>query len=361
MPNRIKKLAQKYLQKESKHISVKNSQLTTDLTDQIYYEVNSRDKFEALCRLIDIEPEFYGLIFCNTKVDVDKISNKLTSRGYHADALHGDFSQHNRNRILKQFKNKNIMILVATDVASRGLDVTELTHVVNYSLPQDPESYVHRIGRTGRAGKKGVAITFITPYEYRKLAFIQKIAKTDIQKKKVPGVKQIIELKKNRIINEIEETLKTDIDSVYSSIVDYFEYSGDFKKVVSALLKINYEKELDADNYNEINDTNLNRSMDTSGKTRLFIALGKNNGYTPKKLVDFIQKTVSITNREIDDLVVLDDFSFITVPFEQAENLIYIFKKEAKGRKPVITKAKTKTRKRRFNSGNKRRRYSKRK
>jgi ATP-dependent RNA helicase DeaD len=162
MPREILQIAKKYMG-EYDVMKVTKGQLTVSLTDQIYFEVSSADRFEALCRIIDIEEEFYGLVFCRTKIDVDTIANRLIERGYDADALHGDMSQGQREKILNKFKKHLLNVLVATDVAARGIDVQDLTHVINYSLPQDPESYVHRIGRTGRAGKEGNAITFITP------------------------------------------------------------------------------------------------------------------------------------------------------------------------------------------------------
>ncbi|MGB6340077.1 MAG: DEAD/DEAH box helicase, partial [Candidatus Aminicenantaceae bacterium] len=174
MPSKIKVLASKYMA-NYKFITVEKQQLTTSLTEQIYYEVKAADKFEALCRIIDIEEDFYGLVFCRTKNDVDSVVGHLIDRGYDADAIHGDISQTQREKTLDKFKKKKINVLVATDVAARGIDVNNLTHVINYSLPHDPESYVNRIGRTGRAGKQGTAITFITPSEYRKLMFIQRI------------------------------------------------------------------------------------------------------------------------------------------------------------------------------------------
>ena len=161
MPQRIAKLAKHYM-KEPELLKVESKQVTADLTDQIYFELRDSDRFDALTRIIDVEPEFYGLVFCRTKNGVDEVTSKLIERGYDADGLHGDISQALREKILRKFRNKHINILVATDVAARGIDINDLTHVINYSLPQDPESYVHRIGRTGRAGKQGSAITFIT-------------------------------------------------------------------------------------------------------------------------------------------------------------------------------------------------------
>ncbi|HUX59278.1 MAG TPA: DEAD/DEAH box helicase, partial [Bacteroidales bacterium] len=191
MPSRIKALASKYMV-DYEFITVETQQLTTSLTEQIYYEVKAADKFEALCRIIDIEEDFYGLVFCRTKNDVDSVVGHLIDRGYDADAIHGDISQGQREKTLDKFRKKRINVLVATDVAARGIDVSNLSHVINYALPQDPESYVNRIGRTGRAGKQGTAITFITPSEYNRLMFIQRIAKTDIKRSKVPNVKDII-------------------------------------------------------------------------------------------------------------------------------------------------------------------------
>ena len=195
MPPAIIGIAKKYMG-TYEVMKVQRKQLTVSLTDQIYFEVSQADKFEALCRIIDVEDAFYGLVFCRTKVDTDIIANHLIDRGYDADALHGDLSQSQREKILNQFKKRRINILVATDVAARGIDVQDLSHVINYALPQDPEAYVHRIGRTGRAGKEGTAITFITPEKYRKLQYIRKSAKTDIRKAKLPGVKDVINTKK---------------------------------------------------------------------------------------------------------------------------------------------------------------------
>ncbi|MBU1078686.1 MAG: DEAD/DEAH box helicase, partial [Spirochaetes bacterium] len=191
MPERIRHLAENYMGKYE-FIKIQKKNLTVELTNQIYFEVAAADKQDALCRIIDVEPEFYALIFCRTKINVKNLAKKLGDRGYDVDALHGDMSQGLREKVLKKFKDRKINILVATDVAARGIDIIDLTHVINYSLPQDPESYIHRIGRTGRAGKQGTAITFITPSEYRQLMLIERVAKTSIEKASLPNVKDIV-------------------------------------------------------------------------------------------------------------------------------------------------------------------------
>ncbi|WGS64418.1 DEAD/DEAH box helicase [Marinitoga aeolica] len=341
MPSRIISLAKKHM-KNYKIISVKPEQLTTELTEQIYFEVSEQDKFEALCRIIDIEPEFYGLVFCRTKVDVDTVSNRLIDRGYNAEALHGDLSQYQRERILKKFKSKRANILVATDVAARGIDINDLTHVINYSLPQNPESYVHRIGRTGRAGKEGTAITFVTPEEYRKLLFIKRISKSNIKKMPIPKVKDVIETKKLRIKNEINSILEHGTYENYMSLAKEMLEDHDPQEVMAAVLKYAFQDELDERNYREIKEVS---SVDKKGKTRLFVALGRDDDLTIEKLKNMIKEYTNIQNIYLKDVRILDKFSFMTVPFEEAEIILQAFKKKKRGRKPIISKAKEKKRK----------------
>ena len=209
MPKTILGIVKKYM-RNYEHITIENEEITENLTEQIYFEVKESDKFEALSRIIDIEDEFYGLVFCRTKIDTSQLAQKLSDRGYLADALHGDISQQEREKILNKFRKQKIHILVATDVAARGIDIIDLTHVINYSLPQDPESYVHRIGRTGRAGKQGTAITFVTSSEFRRLIYIQKTSKSEMKKGRIPEIKDVIKAKRTRVKAELDETIKTE-------------------------------------------------------------------------------------------------------------------------------------------------------
>jgi len=337
MPNEIMKIAKKYM-KNSEVFRVEKTQLTTNLTEQIYFEVSREDKFEALCRIIDIESNFYGIIFCRTKVNVDEVASKLGDRGYLAEALHGDVSQYQRERILKRFKKKNINMLVATDVAARGIDVSDLTHVINYSLPQDPESYVHRIGRTGRAGREGTAITFVTPSEYRKLLFIKKVAKTEIKKQNIPGVEDIINKKKALVVEEVSEIVKEEIEDQFWELADELIEERDAREVLAALIKHSFGEEFDTKSYNRIREV----SVDKTGKSRLFVAMGRLDDMTPKKLVDFIKKEAGVDPKKIRGVKIFDKFSFITAPFEEAEIIVETFKKNKRGKRPLIEKAKDK-------------------
>ena len=375
MAPEILKIAKNHM-KEHEILSVKARELTTDLTDQIYFEVKDRDKFEALCRIMDLATDFYGIVFCRTKNDVNELVGKLNDRGYDAEGLHGDISQNHREVTLKRFKNKKLNVLVATDVAARGIDVNDLSHVINYAIPQEAEAYVHRIGRTGRAGKKGTAITFITPSEYRKLMYIQKIVKTEIRQEKLPRIKDIIEAKKGRIMSEIDAIIENGEFKNFDKMTNDLLLNSDPHIIIAALLKNAYDHELDESNYSEISVSSDRRdstrgdrnprdsrdsrepreprerrardtdrvpeedSLDTTGKVRLFIAIGKKDGITLKKLLDKISKKANVAESKIRNVELYENFSFVSVPFKEAEIIIDAFEVERTGKKPLIEKAK---------------------
>ncbi len=337
MPDRIVKLAKNYM-KEPKKLEVDKAKLTTGLTDQIYFEVREADKFDALTRIIDIEPEFYGLVFCRTRNDVDVVTSKLVERGYAAEGLHGEISQAQREKTLGKFRKKIINILIATDVAARGIDIVDLTHVINYSLPQDPESYIHRIGRTGRAGKQGTAITFVSPEEYRKLNYFQKATKVNIRKELLPAAEDIVAVKREKIKEELHEIIRQGSYSEYLGMAEDLMEINSPEVALAAMLRLAFKSQLDVANYPEIRSFRV----DTKGTTRLFIGLGKKDGMTPKKISEFIRKEVKIPDNKIDDILVRDDFSFITVPFTDAEKILKAFSNRTADGKPLVTKAKPK-------------------
>jgi len=338
IPTRIKELAHKYMD-GYELLTVKKKQLTTNLTEQIYFEVKASEKFDALCRIIDFEVDFYGLIFCRTKSDVDSVANHLVDRGYDAEPIHGDISQSQRERTLDKFKKQTVNILVATDVAARGIDVVNLTHVINYSLPQDPESYVHRIGRTGRAGNEGTAITFITPSEYKKLMFIKRIARTDIKKSQIPKIKDIINSKKKKIYDDLAAILEDEIDSTYYNWAKNLLEDKKPTDILAAVLNYCFEDELNPDAYGSVKDFgSKGAQLDKQGKARLFVSLGKKDKMNPKKLVELVTGRVQLKSKQISDVQVMEKFSFITVPFDKAEKIVLSFKE--KGQRPLISHAK---------------------
>ncbi len=345
MPAKIKALARKYM--DGYELLAVKQQLTTNLTEQIYFEIKASDKFEALCRIIDIEDDFYSIIFCRTKSDVDNTAKHLSDRGYDADAIHGDISQSQRERTLGKFKKKTINILVATDVAARGIDVDNLTHVINYSLPHDPEAYVHRIGRTGRAGNQGTAITFITPNEYKRLMFIQRFAKSDIKKSSIPQVADIIKAKKKKIDDELTEVVRGQIDTNYYNWAKHLLDENNPTQMLAAVLNYCFEDQISPASYGHIKDIGgktkqIGRQLDNQGKARLFIALGKKDKMNSKKLAKLIKGRTQINIKNVKDIQVMEKFSFLTVPFDQAEVIIQSFKEKGKGKKQLITHARKK-------------------
>jgi len=381
MPERISTLAKKYMGKRE-IIRTKNSGHTIELTDQIYYEVKESDKLDALCRIIDTTVEFYGLVFCRTKHDVDHVSSKLVDRGYDAEGLHGDISQNVREKILTKFRNKKINVLIATDVAARGLDIDELTHVINYALPQDPESYLHRIGRTGRAGKEGTAITFISPEEHRKLMFIKNFTQTEIRKARIPHVKDVINFKKEKIASELKSMIEVGVPHNYTALAKEMIRNHNPEDVVAALIKYTYQNELEEENYAKIHDLfEVKKSFDKrderpmgrkeyartgersrgrkeyeprgdrfesrgrfdndKGKARMFLARGKKDDLNPQELLRMLKKKANVNPDSVSGIQISDAFSFFNVSPKDADVIIEKLNRDS-DKRPIVERAKPK-------------------
>lgn len=340
MPAPIMNIAKKYM-REYEMVSVEKKLESKNLIEQIYFQVWHWDKFEALCRIIDIEDTFLWIVFCRTRNEVDMVTSQLQNRGYNADWLHWDIKQSLREKILNKLKDWKINILIATDVAARWIDVNNLTHVINYSLPWDSESYTHRIWRTWRAGKTGTAITFVTPDEYRKLFFIQKDTKNEIKKEQLPSVKDILENKKQRIINWIINTINKEDLSHLLWIAQELLSKWSAENVITAMLKSFYKDELEPNAYKDIAEKNA--PIDNQWITRLFVARWKRDGANPRNIITFIKKLIKIDANDIRDIAIFDDFSFMNMPFNEAEQLLNEIKRTTKyWSKPLITKAKKK-------------------
>lgn len=226
MPANIQKLAHQFL-KDPEHVSVIPKQVSAPLIDQAYIEVHERQKFDALTRLLDMESPELAIVFGRTKRRVDELSEALQKRGYSADGLHGDLSQNQRDNVMRKFRDGSIDVLVATDVAARGLDVSGVTHVVNFDLPQDPESYVHRIGRTGRAGKEGAAYSFVTPREIDHLHFIERVTRHRIPRKPLPSIAEAIEGKQRvtaeRLLEIVEHGELNEYKGIAIQLLDQYD------------------------------------------------------------------------------------------------------------------------------------------
>ena len=335
MPERIIRLSKKYM-RDVEILRVPAQEVTTELTDQIYFEVRDSNKFDALTRIIDVEPEFYGIVFCRTKIGVDEVVNKLTERGYAAEGLHGDVSQVQREKILKRFKKKLANILVATDVAARGIDINNLTHVINYSLPQDTESYVHRIGRTGRAGNTGTAITFISHSEYRQFSSLKREIKVDIKKVALPSAQDVVEIKKTKIKDDLIEIVESESYRKYTEMAGEVLQNLDPEVALAALLKLAFKNELEESSYPEIRSINVDRK----GTARLFISIGKMDGFDARKLTDMLKRECRLPDNKIDDVRVMDSYSFVTVPFSDARQAIRQLNDINRGGRPIAELAK---------------------
>jgi len=230
-------MAEKFM-KNPQIVRVKTTEMTVPSIEQYYLEVQERNKFDVLTRLLDIQSPELAIVFGRTKRRVDELSEALTQRGYTAEGIHGDLSQAKRLSVLRKFKEGTIDVLVATDVAARGLDISGVTHVYNFDIPQDPESYVHRIGRTGRAGKTGVAMTFITPREKSYLAVVEKTTKRKMERMKAPTLDEALEGQQRAVVDKITQTIESNNLHYYKAAADELLEANDAATVVAAVLKM---------------------------------------------------------------------------------------------------------------------------
>ena len=307
MPEQIKKLAKRYMKPDAKHIAIKKTSMTVSKISQSFFEVSHKNRFEALCRVLDYDTPSSAIIFCKTKKGVDELVEGMQSRGYIVEGMHGDMSQAHRLRTLKKFKEGALNYLIATDVAARGIDVEGITHVINYDLPQDVESYVHRIGRTGRANREGTAYSLVSPKEYSMLKQIKSVTKGDITKKAIPTVNDIFNIKSKSILKDVTNTIN---DSDYSKFIpvakDLVE-QFDSVEVIAALIKSSFQSDLF--------ETYKTDSLESpkSEDIRLFLSVGRRDGINPKSLVQFIKDTAKVKPTSIGDIDILENFSFVNI------------------------------------------------
>nr|WP_256238573.1 DEAD/DEAH box helicase [Bacillus sp. EB600] len=237
MPAAIQRMAERFM-KDPQIVRVKTKEMTVSLIDQYYLEVQEKNKFDVLTRLLDIQAPELAIIFGRTKRRVDELAEALNLRGYAAEGIHGDLSQAKRMSVLRKFKEGSIDVLVATDVAARGLDISGVTHVYNFDIPQDPESYVHRIGRTGRAGKAGVALTFITPREKSYLAVVEKTTRHKMERMKTPTLAEAIEGQQKLAVDKIVSTIEANNLDYYKAAAEELLENYDPSVIVAAVLKL---------------------------------------------------------------------------------------------------------------------------
>ena len=322
MPKPIQKLAENYMKDDYKLVSIKKVAMTVSKIKQNFFEVNQRNKFEALCRVLDFDTPNAAIIFCRTKKGVDDLVEGLQGRNYKVEGMHGDMSQLHRMRTLKRFKEGALTFLVATDVAARGIDVEGVTHVINYDLTQDVESYVHRIGRTGRANKEGTAYSFITPKENSMLRQIRNVTKGTITKMDVPTVKQILDSKFSSKSKEIEAVLEENDYSNYGAAAAALAEKYNPVDVIASLMKMQFDKEMSFKYTKDTIEAPVVRHEDSSSAIRLFFSIGKRDNLTPKTLVKFITEKADINGKKVNKIDILDSFSFVTVDKDVYEKIL---------------------------------------
>ncbi|MDD3224639.1 MAG: DEAD/DEAH box helicase [Clostridium sp.] len=336
MPKQIQKLAEKHLKSDVKHIEILKKSLTVSKIQQYYYEIQGSTRLEVLCRILDAENPGSAIIFCKTKRNVDELVSYMQAKKFVIEGMHGDMKQNQRLATLKKFKSKHLRFLVATDVAARGIDVEDITHVINYELPQDTESYVHRIGRTGRANKSGTAITLVTRKELSKLKQIERGIKTKITKKPVPTVHDIMKAKSEDLLKDVQNILvkNENLDKFIPMVEDLSKEHSD-KTIAAALLKNMFDSKISMDYSDE--------SLKVQDSKRLFLSIGRKDGINVKTLLEFLDKTGKTNSNFVGSVDILDKFSFVDVMSKKIPELMKnAIGKKYNGRKVNIEIAKGK-------------------
>ena len=334
LPPAVQSLTLRYT-RQPVRVSIAAEQLTTPRIHQIYYEILARDKLDALCRVLDAEMPQLAIVFCRTRQEVNEIGERLQGRGYAAESLHGDLSQAVRDRVMRRFREGQLDVLVATDVAARGLDIAEVSHVINYDVPTDPESYVHRIGRTGRAGRAGVAITFITPRERRMLQTIERVTRTRIERCQMPTLADVVARRRLALRDQLHEAMLAPDLTRYTDLVDELTVEHDLRTLAAAALKL-LLNETEAEQVDTITRLEPLRSEQVergerssrakraatderptrreNGMARIRLNLGRNDQIRPADIVGAIANEAGLSGRSIGAIEIQARMSLVDVP-----------------------------------------------
>ena len=333
MPREVAGIAKNFMY-NPQEITVGNKNESTTNVSHEYYLVNARDRYHALKRLADANPDIFSVIFCRTKRDTQKVAEKLIEDGYSAGALHGDLSQNQRDLVMKAFRNKQIQMLVATDVAARGIDVDDITHVINYQLPDEIETYTHRSGRTGRAGKTGVSMVIVSKSEVRKIKSIERIIKRQFEKKDIPNGMEICEVQLMSLANKVHNTeINHEIDKYLTQINELFEDSSK-DELIKKFFSVEFTRFYNY--YKKSKDLNITEgsrdrasgqdfSRGKSDSTRYFINVGKRDGYDWMSLKDFLKDVLNLDRDGVFKVEVKDSFSFFNTENDQKEKVLAFF------------------------------------
>ena len=336
MPKDVARIAKTYMT-EPLEVSIGHKNQTNENIEHIFYLVKERDRYEAVKRLIDFHPQIYGLIFCRTKHETGTVAEKLAREGYNAEPLHGDLTQPMRDRVMARFRSKELQILVATDVAARGIDVDDITHVINYNLPDDNENYTHRSGRTARAGKTGQSLVLITPKEGFKIKSIEKQMRTQFSQGQIPNAEEICEIQLMKLIqNTININVKEkDIEKFMPQILASFE-TMDKTEIIKKFVSAEFNRFIEY--YDRAGDLNQRAKQDSGrergerkdkgqrardeGKTRFFLSAGRRDGLNPGALLRVVCDAAGIKSDVIGRIDIMTSYAFFDVDEAHTERIL---------------------------------------
>jgi len=350
MPQDILELTNEYL-KDPEHIRVVRKEMTVPSIEQAYFEVKEKTKLEALCRLIDVLDPALSLVFCNTKKKVDELTEQLQGRGYFAEGLHGDLKQNQRDLVMKKFRNRTMEILVATDVAARGIDVDDIDVVFNYDLPQDEEYYIHRIGRTARAGKSGKAYSFVVGKEIYKLRDIMQYTKVKIKREKLPTLSDVEEIKSKAFMDKVKTVMDEGGLAKYVNMLEgVLDEDYNTLDIAAALLKISLGDQINLGGEDDLEEASFEDYSDypkrKKGKrsddnmVRLFITVGRKGNIRPGDIVGSLAGETGIPGRAIGAIDIYDDFTYVDVSSEYAKTILNAMNnKKIRGSRIKISRA----------------------
>lgn len=326
MPQPILEISKRF-QRTPEFVRVQYAELTVPQIEQSYIEVKDRDKLDVLCRVIDLWDPQLAIIFCNTKRRAEELAGKVKARGYRAEELHGDMKQSQRDRVMGGFRTGRIDLLIATDVAARGIDVDDVDMVINFDVPQDVEYYVHRIGRTGRAGRSGRAVTFVAPRDFTKLREIQHYAKVRIQKLPIPSLNDVARTRTNALLDKVRKTIDEGGLESYIRVVET-ETEGDLTSVeiAAALLKLQMDQGSAGLPEQESRVPDFGDTGAEPGMVRFFLGVGREHKVLPKDIVGAIAGETGIPGKAIGAIRILDTYSFVEIPQEHASQVYEIMK-----------------------------------
>jgi ATP-dependent RNA helicase DeaD len=307
--------------KDPLSVRVSKKQITAASTKQYFCVIPMRSRLQALCRFIESSPDFYGFIFCQTKLLTSEVAELLIKRGYNVGALHGDMSQAQRNLVIKRFKQKELIILIATDVAARGIDVANLTHVVNYSVPEDHESYVHRIGRTGRAGKDGIAITFINKAELRIIQHIQRKFNVAINPLDVPSRDSIVAVRVEEATRYLQGLAQAPVHTDDKHLNAFIEALSE-RQLKTIVTRLAHDKFLGTVDSDDISYTAAHKIVAQDQLQEIFINVGSDDGVNRDDVVAYLTKTGHVKSDQIHKVRVIKRRTFVELPSDCTQQLI---------------------------------------